>query len=99
MAVVDVGDFLAAALHAVDAFRPAQFFHVLAAAIFASVLLNQRAEVDFLFHGSTMPKKRKRKHATKMTTNEAVKHLFHPDVVAHVKKHAHAASKPRKKGA
>lgn len=30
-----------------------------------------------------MPKKKK--HAKHMTTDEAVKHLFHPDVVEHLK--------------
>jgi hypothetical protein len=29
---------------------------------------------------------KKKKHATKMTTEEAVKHLFHPHVVKHAKK-------------
>jgi hypothetical protein len=33
------------------------------------------------------PKKRKEKHPKDMTTEEAIKHLFHPKVVEHVKKH------------
>jgi len=34
-----------------------------------------------------MPKK-KTKHAKRMTTDEAVKHLFHPDIVKHATEHA-----------
>ena len=33
-------------------------------------------------------KKPKEKHPKNMTTDEALKHLFHPKVVEHVKKHA-----------
>jgi hypothetical protein len=33
------------------------------------------------------PKQKKEKHPKDMTTDEAVKHLFHPKVVEHVKKH------------
>jgi hypothetical protein len=35
------------------------------------------------------------KHPKKMKTHEALKHLFHPDVVKHVKKEAHKAKKQR----
>jgi hypothetical protein len=38
-----------------------------------------------------MPKKKK--HAKHMTTDEAVKHLFHPKVVEHAKEHAHAPTR------
>jgi hypothetical protein len=31
--------------------------------------------------------KKKEKHPKDMTTEEAVKHLFHPKVVKHLKKH------------
>jgi hypothetical protein len=34
-----------------------------------------------------MPKKKK--HAKHMTTEEAVKHLFHPKIVQHATEHAH----------
>jgi hypothetical protein len=34
------------------------------------------------------PKNPKQKHPKNMTTDEAIKHLFHPRVVGHVKKHA-----------
>jgi hypothetical protein len=42
-----------------------------------------------------MPMKKK-KHAKHMTTEEAVKHLFHPHVVNHLKAHAEKEEKPRK---
>ena len=32
--------------------------------------------------------KKKEKHPKNMTTEEAVKHLFHPKIVEHVKQHA-----------
>ena len=31
-----------------------------------------------------------------MTTDEAIKHLFHPDVVEHAKRHAREAESPKK---
>lgn len=37
--------------------------------------------------------KKKEKHPKDMTTDEAMKHLFHPKVVKHLKKHA---GKPKK---
>jgi len=40
--------------------------------------------------------KKKEKHPKDMTTEEAVKHLFHPKVVEHVKKHV-AKQEPKKK--
>jgi hypothetical protein len=40
--------------------------------------------------------KKKEKHPKDMTTEEAVKHLFHPKIVEHVKKHA-AKKEPKKK--
>jgi hypothetical protein len=39
--------------------------------------------------------KKKEKHPKNMTTEEAVKHLFHPKVVEHLKKHLEG--KPKKK--
>jgi hypothetical protein len=33
------------------------------------------------------PKPKKEKHPKDMTTDEAAKHLFHPKVIEHVKKH------------
>jgi len=38
----------------------------------------------------------KKKHPKDMTTEEALKHLFHPKVVAHAKKHARAKTKRKK---
>jgi hypothetical protein len=44
-----------------------------------------------------MPKKKK--HPKDMTSDELLKHLFHPKVVKHVKKHVAAANrKSMKKG-
>jgi len=40
--------------------------------------------------------KKKEKHPKDMTTEEAVKHLFHPNIVEHVKKHA-GKQEPKKK--
>ena len=40
--------------------------------------------------------KKKEKHPKDMTTDEAVKHLFHPKVVKHVKKHV-AKTRPNSK--
>ena len=44
-----------------------------------------------------MPKKSK-KHPKHMTTDEAMKHLFHPRVVNHMKKHVEHAQKTQQKG-
>ena len=41
------------------------------------------------------PKKKEPKHPKDMTTEEAVKHLFHEDVIAHAKKSAAKGKKPR----
>jgi hypothetical protein len=39
-----------------------------------------------------------KKHAKEMTTEEAVNHLFHPDVVSHAKEHANKKlERPKKK--
>jgi len=38
---------------------------------------------------------RKPKHPKDMTTEEAVKHLFHPKVVKHLKKQAGKGRKPK----
>jgi hypothetical protein len=40
------------------------------------------------------------KHPKKMKTHEAVRHLFHPDVVQHIEKEAHKEklSRPAKTG-
>jgi hypothetical protein len=35
------------------------------------------------------------KHPRKMKTTEAVKHLFHPDVVKHIQKEAHKVKRDR----
>lgn len=37
------------------------------------------------------------KHPTEMTTEEAMERLFHPDVIAHAKRHAREAEKVRTK--
>ena len=46
-----------------------------------------------------MPKKKVTKHPKEMTNDEAMKHLFHPHVIRHVKKAAESTAKPRKKKA
>jgi hypothetical protein len=45
-----------------------------------------------------MPSKQpqKPKPAREMTTDEAIRHLFHPEVIEHAKRHA--TEPPRKKG-
>jgi hypothetical protein len=40
-------------------------------------------------------KKKAEKHPKDMTTDEAVKHLFHPKVVEHVKQHAERKKKAK----
>jgi len=40
-----------------------------------------------------MPARKPKKHPKEMTTEEAVKHLFHPKVVKHLKKEAGSESK------
>ena len=42
-----------------------------------------------------MPKKPK--HPREMTTEEAAKHLFHPEVLKHLKRVAHGSQKPKGK--
>ena len=42
-----------------------------------------------------MPKKSK-KHPSQMTDEEALKHLFHPEIVKAVRKHLKDQTKPRK---
>jgi hypothetical protein len=42
-----------------------------------------------------MPKKKK--HAMEMTDEEALKHLFHPEIVKAVKRHVKDQTKPGKK--
>jgi hypothetical protein len=46
------------------------------------------------------PKKTKsKKHPKDMTTDEAIKHIFHPEIVKHLKRHAKThGQKPTKKG-
>jgi len=41
--------------------------------------------------------KKKRKHATEMTTDEAISHIFHPKVLEHLKKHIEKLSEKKKK--
>jgi hypothetical protein len=43
--------------------------------------------------------KKPQKHPSKMTTSEAVEHLFHPKIVEGLKKHVREIdAKPRKEG-
>jgi hypothetical protein len=42
-----------------------------------------------------MPKKKK--HAMEMTDEEALKHLFHPEIAKAVKRHLKGQTKPREK--
>jgi hypothetical protein len=65
---------------------PAKALKVIAARLIVAELVNQLAEIEFFQHWSTMPKKSK-KHPKDMTDDEALKHIFHPKLVAGVKKH------------
>jgi len=48
--------------------------------------------------GASMPRKKKvTKHPREMTTDELVRHLFHPKVVAHLKRAAQEGRKPGRK--
>jgi len=38
-----------------------------------------------------MPARKPKKHPKEMTTEEAIKHLFHPKVIKHLKKEAESA--------
>ena len=42
-----------------------------------------------------MPKKKK--HPMEMTDEEALKHIFHPEIVKHVRKHLKVQTKPAPK--
>jgi hypothetical protein len=44
-----------------------------------------------------MPSQKAPKKPNELTTDEAIKHLFHPDVIEHAKRHAREAEVPRKK--
>jgi hypothetical protein len=69
----------------------------LAAFVISSELLCQLNKVDvWSVHSATMKKK---KHPRHMTSDELMKHLFHPRVVKHIKKVAADAKKKRTKKA
>jgi hypothetical protein len=40
---------------------------------------------------------RKKKHPMEMTDDEALKHIFHPEIVKAVRKHVKDQSKPKRK--
>jgi len=42
-----------------------------------------------------MPRKKLKKHPMKMTDEEALKHLFHPEIVRAVKRHIKGESKTK----
>ena len=44
-----------------------------------------------------MPSQKAPKKPSELTTDEAIKHLFHPDVIEHAKRHAREAEAPKKK--
>jgi hypothetical protein len=44
-----------------------------------------------------MPRKKSKKHPMEMTDEEALKHLFHPEIAKAVRKHLKGQSKPEKK--
>jgi hypothetical protein len=47
----------------------------------------------------TTPKKKSKKHPKDMTTDEAIKHIFHPKIVKHLKHHVKTSGqKPTRKG-
>ena len=62
--------------------------------IVAAEFGNQVYEVCFLNHRVTMAKP---KHPRDMTNDEAIKHLFHPEVVKHVKGVVKDANAPKAK--
>jgi hypothetical protein len=41
--------------------------------------------------------KKTKKHPKDMTTDEAISHIFHPDVLEHLKKHVENIGKKKKK--
>ena len=43
-------------------------------------------------------KKKIKKHPKEMTADEAIKHVFHPDALKHVKRHLERISEKKKKG-
>jgi hypothetical protein len=44
-----------------------------------------------------MPRKKLKKHPMKMTDEEALKHLFHPEIVKAVRKHLKGQTKQERK--
>ena len=69
----------------------------LAATVVRAVLLNHCKKVKFGSHRDNLMAKKK-KHPSKMTTDELAAHVFHPKVLKHAKKHlAVIAKKERRK--
>ena len=84
------------ALGANNAVAPSQVLKIVAALLFVTESLNQFAEVNGIFHKVTsMP--RKKKHPMEMTDEEALKHIFHPEIAKAVRKHLKGQTKPGKK--
>jgi hypothetical protein len=68
---------------------------VITALLVISKPLNHFAEVNGIFHRSPMPKKKK--HAMELTDEEALKRIFHPEIVKAVRKHLKAHNHQSKK--
>jgi hypothetical protein len=81
----------------VNAVRPAQVLKVVAALLVITETLYKLAEVNCFCHKVTMPRKKSKKHPMEMTDDEALKHLFHPEIVKAVRKHLKSQAKPEKK--
>ena len=60
----------------------------------STCLRDQSLELG-LFHSSRHHEKKVDKHSKDMTTDETVKHLFHPKVVEHLNKHAEKKGKSK----
>ena len=71
---------------------------VIAALLVVAVTVNQFAEVNCFCHKVTMPKKAK-KHPMEMTDEEALKHIFHPEIAKAVRKHLKGQTKSKKREA
>jgi hypothetical protein len=59
-------------------------FKSLTALFFVAESLNQVAKVYIRSHRVTMAQRKAKKHPTKMTSDELVRHIFHPRIVKHV---------------
>jgi len=87
-ALIHAGDFLGLTLWAGYTFGPAKMYEAFAALLIGAVLFDNGHEIQRGVHRVSMP--RKKKHPKEMTTEELARHVFHPKVLAHAKKHIKA---------